>query len=147
MGLHVKYTSFQSAIVKDLESSRKRNLRKAALIGTRAIKKKARQNFKKHSGNLIKGITWKEVGPDSVIVGPASPAQHAHLLELGTKDRKHKKKTGKFRVSSNIKTKKGKYAQPKGGNVGKITPKPFIVPALLEVSGEVTKQLQERWLD
>ena len=127
-----KFTSFIKEVNKDLLKAEKRQIKKAAKHLVSKMKKKV--NMRGHSqpgqapskrgGNLKKGIGYKIIGNDLVLVGYGPPAQHAHLMELGTKDRQTK--TGK--------------------NTGKVSKRPVLIPTFEEEAGPVEKILSEKWV-
>lgn len=127
-----KFTSYLKSIESDLRKSQKRALKRAALH----LKKKVREKLRnvspsapgqppgKVSGDLLKGIGTKSL-KDSELIGAGPPAQHAHLLEFGTKDRTVKK-SGKM--------------------VGHVKPRPFLGPTFEAEAENVKEILSEKWL-
>jgi HK97 gp10 family phage protein len=120
-----KFTSYLKSIEKDLVKAEYEVLKKASMHVRKKIAEKAKSMFRKQSGNLTKGIMWDRRGQHSTLVGVGSPAQHAHLLELGTVERKQKKS---------------------GRRVGKVTARPFILPTFEEELAAVKEILSEKWL-
>ena len=120
----IKLTSFVDEVKSDIVKAEKKALKKAASFIEGKIKEKIGQvGIKKQTGNLKKGVGSKLFG-DSAFVGFGPPAQHAHLLEFGTKQRK--RKSGKV--------------------TGHIRPTPILGPVIDEQAEAVADILADRWL-
>jgi len=85
-------------VFKDIEKAEKKVLKEAAVHVQLKMKEKAKNKFKKKTGALLKGIGYKIIDRDTALVGAGPPAYHAHLLELGTMDRKTKTGLSKGRI-------------------------------------------------
>lgn len=126
------YKSWVPSVNKDLVKAEKRQIKKAAKHLVSKMKKKVNrrghsqpgQPPAKKGGSLKKGIGYKAIGNDLVLIGYGPPAQHGHLMELGTK--KRHTKTGK--------------------NTGKVDKRPVIIPTFKEEAGAVENILSERWI-
>jgi HK97 gp10 family phage protein len=122
--MKMQFTSYLNDIEKDLRKAEFTARKKAAAHVRKKMIEKIKTLFKKRTGNLLKGIRY-EHEDKSTFVGVGRPASHAHLLELGTRERT---------VTST------------GKSVGKITKKPFILPTFEEESQAVADILSEQWL-
>jgi hypothetical protein len=125
------YKSFVKEINSDMIKLEGVLLKEAATHLKLKIKKKLSVKGRSASGmppgidfgNLRKGIKFEIVKSPTgkrAFVGLASPAQHGHLLEFGTKERY---------------TDDGRYT-------GRVTPRPFLVPTFMEETDAVKRILQ-----
>ncbi len=93
-----KWTNFTSAVNQVVDDIYKKDaeLRKKAAVHLRSeMKKKVNKTGRslpgqppgKYTGNLKKGIKYRKAKtiPHTHLVGTGYPANHAHLLELGTR--------------------------------------------------------------
>lgn len=114
-------------INQELLNGEKRNRKKAV----RYIAKKMRQVIKQRygKGNLYKGVGVYDYNDESR-VGYRDPAQHAHLLELGTDSRI---------VSNWMQT-------GKPHKVGYIKPEPILIPLLKTEREKVIEIMSEPWV-
>lgn len=120
----INFTSFTDGVLKDIRKAEKRALTKVGRHMVKEIRHKIDQvGIKKHTGHLKKGIAFK-VEDDSAIIGYGPPAQHAHLVEMGTKIRHTK--TGKV--------------------TGYIKPTPILIPTFEEQRAALREILEDRWL-
>lgn len=132
MTINFSYKSFVHGVNKDLIKAEKRQIKKAAKHLVSKMKKKVNrrghsqpgQPPSKKNASLKKGIGYKMIGNELALVGYGPPAQHAHLMELGTKKRQ---------------TSKGK-------NTGKVSKRPVLIPTFEEEAGPVENILSERWV-
>lgn len=122
--MNISYTSFTKDVFKDLEKAEQEVIKEACIHVRDKMKDKAKILFKKKSGNLIKGLSYKILDRDTALVGPGPKAYHAHLLELGTVVRKTKK----------------------GFVKGQIKKKPFIIPTLIEETPAVMNIMRKQWI-
>ena len=120
----IKYTSYTKDVFKDLETAEQELIKEASIHVRDAMKETAGRLFKKRSGNLIKGLSYNIIDRDTALVGPGPKAYHAHLLELGTIDRKTKK----------------------GHKKGRITKTPFIIPTFMEETQAVINIMRRQWI-
>lgn len=132
-GSGVVFKSWLKEVEKDINKSKRTKLGKAARHLVAVAKRKIRTRGVSAPGsppgrgpnrNLIKGIGYKLINNDLVIVGAARPGYHFHLLELGTKARF--KKDGK--------------------STGKIEERPFLKPTFKEEADRVETILSQEWL-
>lgn len=92
MKTFVKYTSFVSNVIKDIEKKDAKLRLEAARHVRKVIRKKISKKFRSRagdppglvSGNLRKGLKAAPGGKYHALVGFVRPAYHAHLLEFGT---------------------------------------------------------------
>lgn len=148
-GHSVKFTSYLESIEKDLAKSELRLLKKAASYVAKKMREKAKSLFPQRTGHLVKGIGYKQPENHSTLVGVGPPAQHAHLLEFGTKNRTIRNR-GLFQIASDVASRKAILKGKKKGaerkiSAGKVTPKPFILPTLMQEESQVREILSERW--
>jgi hypothetical protein len=130
---------YGNAIIDKLEKSQGRALDNASQYLVKKIKAKLNKTGTskpgeppaKKSGNLIKGTKFVRRGTDNRLIGFGPPAQAAHLMEFGTRDR----------VVQNYMGKKGVVK-----NVGKVEPRPFFLSTCEEERENVEKVLSEKWL-
>lgn len=130
-----KFNSFVKEINRELGNAKDKKVQKAAKHMLKSLKRKLSKRGTSSPGDppgrdtnsLRKGAAIKMVGKKadkSAIIGWTNPAQHAHLLELGTTERH---------------TKDGK-------STGKVDKRPSLVPTFLEEAGEVENILSGRWI-
>ena len=131
----IRYQSFVKDIIRDLGKEES----KVLVAASKHVQKKMRAKVSNknrslpgqppglNSKNLRKGIRFeieKSYAGKRAFVGIGSPAQHAHLLEFGTKERK---------------TKDGK-------NKGRVLPRPFVFKTFDEEQNEIQRIMSEPWL-
>jgi hypothetical protein len=139
--MNVRLESYIREVIRDIDKAEKRVRTKAAQHLFKKMKEKVNdQYFKgyhsipgeppgKMTGNLQKGIGAKDIDSQyKTLVGVGPPAHHAHLLEFGTVERYTPVKNGKTRRS------------------GRVAPRPFVFPTIVEEAENVGKILSERWL-
>lgn len=116
-------------VIRDLEKTEDRRILEASLHVEKKLKENTRAAWKRHTGNLQKGIGHKKL-PHAMLVGYGPPAFHAHLLEFGTQHRV-------------VKNYMGHRGREKG--VGKIVAHPVIFPTFEQEAPEVERILSEPW--
>lgn len=116
-------------VIRDLERAEKKRLLEAARHVVGKLKENTRKQWKRHTGNLQKGIGHKEL-PHAVLVGYGPPAFHAHLLELGTQHRVVKNYLGAPGVEV---------------KVGRIKARPVIFPTFEQETAEVERIISIPW--
>jgi hypothetical protein len=116
-------------VIRDLEKSEKKRLNEAAVHLVKKLKENVKKQWKRHSGDLLKGIGHKEL-QHAQLVGYGPPAFHAHLLEMGTEHRVVKNYFGKQGVKK---------------EVGKIKAHPVIFPTFEQETSAVEEILSRPW--
>lgn len=128
MANKVDYKSFVSNITKDIDNIEKETLKEACTHLRKKMRDKVNKKGRslpgmppgRDTGNLRKGIKYnitKSIIGMTGFVGVGSPAQHAHLLEFGTKIRH----------------------TTKGVNKGQVLPRPFVRPTFEEEAEAVNR--------
>ena len=114
-------------INEEMRKGETRNRKKAANY----IARKMRQAIKKEygKGNLYEGVGTYDYATETR-VGYRKPAQHAHLLELGT----------------DIRFVKNWFKTGKGLEVGKVTKKPILIELLKTEKRKVIEIMAESWV-
>lgn len=107
-----QYQSEISKFISDFNKHEKKNIRTAANLIKKHIKKKA--EAMKKTGNLKEGVYVKHMKTGASFVGVRRPAYHAYLLEFG-----HDARDGSF-----------------------VEPHPVVYPTFIEQSGAVQKIIE-----
>jgi hypothetical protein len=100
------------------------------------------------TGDLIKGVGYKKTSPTTALVGFHHPAEHAHLMELGTKIRSTKGRKSKIKKPKRGKKSKEnleRIKQPR--NTGKVDKRPFLLPTFEEEKENIKKLMSTGWLE
>lgn len=134
--MKIEFKSFVKDISKDMDKAESRLRSKAARHLVKKMKSKIKGTVSqpgqppgKVSGNLIKGIGYQNENANHITrVGVKPPAYYAHMLEFGTAER---------------------YVKIKGSNkkrsVGRVAPRPFVLPTFEEEKEAVKEILNEKW--
>lgn len=140
--MKVTLNSYIKETIRDLQKAETRVRTKAARHLTKKMRAKVSDVYfegyasqpgeppGKKSGNLRKGIGYQNLNKQHrTKVGVGPPAFHAHMLEFGTQERF-------VPIKGSAKKRK----------VGRVLPRPFVMPTFEEEQGTVKDILSEKWL-
>lgn len=120
-----------SKVADEIAQAGDKRVMVAARHVRKALVESARATFPRVSGDLAKGWGVRRVAQARVLVGATNPAQHAHLLEFGTKERTVQNAFGR----------KGARM-----NVGRVKAKPFVEPTFEREASAVEDILNNPWI-
>jgi hypothetical protein len=146
---NAKFTSYISGIQKEIDKISSEKTRDASEYLVDKIRTKISGTTRSlpgrppatSSGSLIKGVAYKKTSPTTALVGFVPPAQHAHLMEFGTKTRVNK---SYIKINPISKKVRKKYT---GRNLGKVDKRPFILPTFEEEKENIKKLMSTGWLE
>jgi hypothetical protein len=164
----LKFTSYIGNIQKEIDKISYEKTKEASDYLVDKIRSKIEKTTRsgpgqppaRATGDLIKGVGYKKTSPTTALVGFHHPAQHAHLMEFGTKIRTTKGGEARPKKLRNIRIDKRKaYLESLGQgkiiikkmrqprNTGKVEKRPFLLPTFIEETENIKRLMSTGWLE